>query len=130
MSTALNMQEIRRTSRDIIQGVEKEVETARKKVTLKLFSDLIKATPVDTGRARAGWMVSAGRPSNEAPPEGQQSYPEPDATNALVAFQDNEPFGVIWIVNNVSYIVALDEGHSGQAPAGMTSIALNNLRSA
>lgn len=127
MASALNIAEIERQSRDLIQEIKREVHLTRKKVVFQLFKDLVAATPVDTGRARAAWTISEGSPSDDVPPEGQDHYPSPDISNAVVALDEDKPFGVIWIVNNVVYIVALDDGHSGQAPAGMTSLALSNL---
>ena len=101
-------------------------------ITLELWNKITEKTPVDTGRARAGWMISTGHPatgvpaekgkptgknknSASPPPEPRVSYPEPKITGEEV----------VYITNNLPYIGVLEEGSSKQAPAGMvrTSIA-------
>lgn len=126
MASGLNIDEIQGEIAAAVKGIEEHVSIVKRKITFQLLGDLIRSTPRDTGRAQNAWTVTAGEPSDYAPPEG--TYPVPNIGNAIVALRDDEPFGVIWIVNNVVYIVALDEGHSKQAPAGMTSVALAGLR--
>lgn len=128
MTSGLNIAEIQRDVAAAIEAVEASVSVVKRKIAFQLLRDLIRATPRDTGRAQNAWSLTAGEPSDYVPPE-DGSYPTPDPGNMIVALRDDEPFGVIWIVNNVVYIVALDEGSSTQAPAGMTIIALANLRS-
>lgn len=124
----LNVAEIQSEVASAIEAVDEHVSQVKRKISFQLLSDLIEDTPVDTGRARNGWDLTADQPSDYVPPEGQDRYPAPDAGLMIVALNDSDPFGVIWIVNNVVYIVALDEGHSSRSPAGMTSVALANLR--
>jgi hypothetical protein len=52
-------------------------------------------TPVDTGRAQAGWEITA--PISKVGDTGVLN-------------------------NNVDYVIYLEEGHSGQAPAGFIQI--------
>lgn len=102
------------------------------RVTLDLWNKITDKTPVDTGRARAGWQITLGSPGKELPPamgkgtgkhkndstppmQPDMSYPETKITGKEVVF----------ITNNLPYIGVLEEGSSKQAPAGMvrTSIA-------
>lgn len=39
------------------------INTIRRQVCLKLFSSVIKDTPVDTGRLRANWQLTEGTPA-------------------------------------------------------------------
>ena len=49
---------------------KKNPETVMRSVTLKLFSAIILASPVDTGRFRMNWQASGGLPaSGELPGE-------------------------------------------------------------
>lgn len=59
-------------------------------------------TPIDTGNARSGW--------DRFPPGTSQ----PGTTQ--------------WIFNNVDYIVALEYGHSRQAPEGMARITAAEMQ--
>ena len=53
-----------------IRNFAKDATEAHNKITraatLQLFGDVIKSTPVDTGRARGAWTTSVGTP-NESP---------------------------------------------------------------
>lgn len=88
------------------------------------FSSLIERTPIDTGRARAGWFVSTTN-SNEAPPE--------DGTHAAFVAQKTREFAAagdadaIYIINNVEYILALDAGWSKTYPGGFIGLFLAEL---
>lgn len=59
-------------------------------------------TPIDTGMARAGWERFPPGPS--------------------------EPGTAQWVFNNVPYIVALEYGHSRQAPEGMARITAAEMQ--
>ena len=81
---------------DLADNIQKDLELTEQqvvdlaaKVTLDVETDLVLATPVDTGRARQGW----------------------EATTPTKVGDD----GIV--ENNVPYIVNLNDGHSTQAPA-------------
>lgn len=76
-----------------------------RRVGLEMLNRITKRTPVDTGRARDGWMMSEGR------------------------FDEMKAPGVhtISIGSNVPYIIPLEYGHSGQAPSGMVRITMQEL---
>lgn len=68
---------------------DEQVQDLTTKITFDVERDLKLATPVDTGRARGGWVSTA-----------------PSA-----------PYQPGVVENNVEYIEALNNGHSQQAPA-------------
>jgi hypothetical protein len=86
---------------------------------------LVTSTPVDTGRARANWIVSLG-----APVFTVEASPGAGAATAKALAQGQSAIarwrgvGPIFISNSVPYIEPLDHGHSKQAPAGMTTQAI------
>lgn len=100
--------------------LEKLKDQTQRKAALEVHSELISTTPVDTGRARAGWGVSADGvgsyiPSVITQPEKWKQgnapyYPQPRALQT--------PKGASFIVlyNNVEYIGYLNNGTSSQAP--------------
>ena len=92
-------------------------DTIKRKLALDIYSELLATTPVDTGRARAGWGISAERPGDDAPDAGQTAY-SPQSPSI--------PSGanVICIYNNVEYITKLNSGSSTQAPAMFVESAL------
>ncbi len=79
--------------------------------------------PVDTGRARAGWGLSIGSPSPKSTPEGQYAAPSAPDVSAIDGTQ------VVYLLNNVEYIGALEDGHSKQAPNGMVRLSILEVES-
>lgn len=95
----------------IKQIFDRRVTKLMKAATFEFFRTITISTPVDTGRARAGWTLSINVPSGYVPPEGKYGMPSmPKLGNFTVK-------DVIYISNNLPYIVPLNNGHSEQAPA-------------
>ena len=96
--------------------------TIVRKVALDLLRGVVLDTPVDTGRARANWQVSLGRPAVgeiEHASGNEQVAAEAaiaPGTPTIMAAQGDVS---IYLTNNVPYILVLEDGHSGQAPEGM-----------
>lgn len=87
-----------------------------------LFSMIVKATPVDTGQARGGWVIGRSEvewPSGELDPDG-------DATIArgIAALEGIHHWANVVISNGEPHIVALEYGHSNQAPVGIVRVVL------
>lgn len=98
-----------------------------RKIALDLLGRVVRATPVDTGRARFGWDVTLLSPSGWAPPEGAERYPANDIQRALGALASIRFGDEVWIVNNVVYISRLNDGWSDQQPAGFVEAALQAM---
>ena len=102
-----------------VDQFETEVSVTIRKSLVDLTSNIIRDTPRDTGRAAAGWNLTAGQLSDDVPPEGQGSY---------TVESPNDPGDaenmVWWIVNNLEYIEPLEDGSSDQAPNGMVAVNL------
>lgn len=93
--------------------------TVVRRISFDLWGKITKRTPVKTGRAHAGWGVSIGHAQVPTPPEGEYNpAPKPFPTVVIDGTQ------VVYILNNVEYIEALEDGHSKQAPAGMVRLAI------
>lgn len=91
------------------------------RVTLRITANLQEDTPVDTGWARSNWVPSIGDPFRglAGSKNGDITLidPSPSETGkADVAANYKLTMGAVYISNNVPYILALNEGHSGQAP--------------
>lgn len=100
----------------------------QRKIALQALQGLVLKTPVDTGRARANWQVTLDEPAGgtleATDPSGGGTIAGGAATIGAV-----EPYGSIWITNNLPYIEELEDGHSDQAPNGMLAVTLAELRS-
>lgn len=105
-----------------VPKARKEASNFVRLIALDLYSRITKRTPVDTGRARAGWAISVNAPSDYVPPEGSGDVQMIESD--ISGFDLDQ---VIYIFNNVHYIVYLENGSSDQAPAGMVRISLAEI---
>lgn len=90
--------------------------------TLQLFSDVIKSTPVDTGRARGNWQTAVGTPTSGTIEREDKIKVGRTGGAAIAEVEQKTPPGAgqqTYLVNNLPYIFALEEGSSTQSPAGM-----------
>lgn len=94
----------------------------QRKIALDVLKGVVLKTPVLTGRARGGWQVGV----NSAP-EGEPSKGANPITEGASAMAMVPPYAVIWVTNNVSYIIFLEHGSSDQAPQGMISGTLADM---
>lgn len=102
----------------LAEKLDINIGIVQRKITFDLFTKITLRTPVDTGRARAGWDVTVGEPTAYVPPEGTYGdKPFPEG----VQINGEQPS---YVVNNLEYIEALEHGHSKQAPAGMVRISM------
>ena len=94
------------------------------------FARLVQATPKDTGRAQAGWQISSDAsvldyvpPADASPDEYAAMIREAVPSGASLTEAD-----VIYIVNNVEYIMMLEAGWSKKQPSGFIGNFLNTLK--
>lgn len=97
------------------------------RLSLEVLRNVVFLTPVDTGRARGNWQLTVGSPA-----EGQRDdFKNRDAVSEAAAVLGNlKGLDVVWVSNNVPYIVYLERGSSQQAPAGMVAVTLATIGAA
>ncbi len=84
-------------------------------ITLGIYKDVIIGTPVDTGRARANWQLAIGNA-----PQGVLDKTDKGGGTGSELGKGSRKLKArsvgrsAFIVNNLGYIVALEEGHSSQ----------------
>lgn len=107
------------------KNIEQRADNIKRKIALEIFKELIETTPVDTGRAKAGWnmgpMLTANVPSKDKSGYG---YDVSMNVNPSMAPKDAE---IIYIYNNVEYIGRLNAGSSTQAPREFVQIAIDKV---
>ena len=109
-------------ARDAAEAHDKITRAA----TLDFFSGTIKSTPVDTGRARGAWTTGVGEE-----PEASPERLDPGGSAATAEVVANTPQGAgqeVFLINDLPYIIELENGHSQQAPAGMVRINLARVQ--
>lgn len=126
--------------RAFVEKTKKNNETVMRQVSLKLFSAIIKASPVDTGRFRNNWFANTGpTPSVET-----TTYAGPQGTAAInrmskvVMGSKGMGWTELTLTNNLPYANIIEYGgypgdgpntiggFSKQAPQGV--VRVNVLR--
>lgn len=109
----------------ILAALTKDVGDGIKVVVLEVHAELVEATPVDTGNARANWIAGLSGSVPTAPVGSGDAVDTAAqaAGMAQVAAYKLEQ-GSLSIVNNVEYLESLDAGSSTQAPAGFVRMAV------
>lgn len=95
----------------------------------EVHANLVEATPIDIGWARANWVPSVGAPVVTQPitaPESSDVQIQLGRVSAAQAqiLTYSIADGPVFIANNVPYIRRLDDGWSSQAPAGFVKAAI------
>lgn len=117
----------------IASNIDRNGPQIVRKVGLAIHQAVVLATPVDTGRARANWVVQLGSPYRQtiAPfvPGEKGSTGGANAQAAInqgqAALADVKSGDQIFISNNLPYITRLNQGWSAQAPAAFVEQAVN-----
>lgn len=103
-----------------------QLEKVRKQVAIEMYTGVVEKTPVDTGRARGNWQIGIGiditTPTDRESKTGAFGEELPKLGKAI---GDEK----IFISNNLPYIVALEYGHSKQAPNGMVGLTFIEIQS-
>ncbi len=111
-------------------GVNAEVVI--RKIALDLFTAIVKRTPVDTGRARSSWTLGIDNVLSTVAKKTKSKRSAGSATNkALGQTKKLSRYRIgqsIFIVNNLEYIVFLEDGTSDQAPFGMVKLAIADIQ--
>lgn len=97
------------------------------KISMEAFKRIILRTPVDTGRARANWGCTIGKP--RAAMQIESTDKSGGATTAAMVntVQGFNADGSVFLVNNLPYIHELEKGSSRQSPQGMVTVTLAEM---
>lgn len=127
-----NARAFSRTLMDLTEAIDADYEKVVRLAVLKVFKSIVKRSPVDTGAYRASHGITSGES-----PKGDQGVVSSEEAggmswNVSSAFLEAEARGwrwkmgdgMIYIFNNQPYAQRLEEGHSGQAPRGVYSLAI------
>ena len=110
-----------------VEKAKKNPEKVMRQVSIKLFSAIIKASPVDTGRFRMNWMASGGNPASGVTDATDKSgnIATGNATSFVLKAADWREFT---LTNNLPYAQRLEYGWSQQAPQGMVRINVSRFQ--
>lgn len=126
---------IRKFKADVNKWIEKAGEDVEKVATLLLKdiqAALVNMSPVDTGRFRGNWQVTANKPAmhslNEYDKGGQRTIKNGNSVIDSI-FRNGAAVTSVQFSNMLIYANALEYGHSQQAPAGIVGIVSIKARS-
>lgn len=123
--------------------VEEDVGKKMRIISIQLLNEIVTKSPVGNpelwmskpppgyvgGTFRASNLVSLGAPDYSEPTgpdeEGSRTIQQ---GNAVIA--TSKPFSVIYIQSNLPYSVALENGHSKQAPTGVYANSFHGVSQA
>ena len=114
----------------------------QKRVALEVFRRVIFKSPVGNpslwanpdsappgyvgGRFRANWQINS-RLNDNATEATDANGGSTVAAGISNLSRVTQPYGTIWVFNNVPYAQRLEQGYSGQAPAGVVGVTLAEI---
>ena len=104
--------------------VKKNATIIFKKVSFDAYSDIIRMTPVDPGRAKGNWLAQI----NHYPLDAVEMLDKTGSKGLVEAAQVTERLKLgdsMFIVNNLPYIQKLEDGHS---PQGANMVRMAKLK--
>ena len=107
------------------KNIEQRADLIKRKIALEIYRELIETTPVDTGRAKAGWNMGPML-TNNVPPKDKSGYGY-DVNSNVDPSMAPQGADIIYLYNNVEYIGRLNAGSSTQAPREFVQIAIDKV---
>ena len=121
-----------------VEKAKKNPETVMRQVSLKLFSAIIKASPVDTGRFRMNWQASGSAPASGTTVATDQGGGK--AISAAAEYVLKAPdWSEFTLANNLPYANVIEYGgypgdgpntvggFSKQAPQGVVRVNITRF---
>ncbi|SUC45722.1 Uncharacterised protein [Providencia stuartii] len=105
------------------QIVTSDVGQEMKQTAGAILQAVVLGSPVDKGAFRGNHRVSEMIPDYQFDEKKQDKSGNETLSVGLATIRKSRPFTVLYIQNNLPYSVALEQGHSGQAPKGVYSVA-------
>ena len=107
--------------------LEADISNEMKQDALLIDRGVVLATPEDTGRAKANWIVSLGSPDNSQTDALGESV---SLAQGQAQILKQQGFQRIYIQNNLPYIGRLNNGHSKRAPKKFIETVLEDVKNA
>lgn len=106
--------------------VEDRIVLAVQKIGMEALRRVVLKSPVDTGRFRGNWLVAIGSPADGTVARIDKTGGDTIRAGSAVITGLSEATA-IYLTNNLPYAVALENGHSQQAPGGMVAVTMAEL---
>lgn len=96
-----------------------------RKVTIDLATEIIRRSPVDTGRFRGNWMLGVGS-VDISTIEAADNFGGESLARIKQFAENLRAGGIVYITNSLPYARRLEYGWSQQAPQGMVRLTVLN----
>lgn len=103
------------------------LDTVLRRSVLEMTRDIVRKTPVDTGHARSNWFWGVYQVTSTDSAMSKNGAPSIARSNDFA--RSLRAGGVVYLTNNLPYIMALEFGSSQQAPAGMVRTTVSRWQS-
>ena len=105
-----------------------KLETVVRKTVLDMGAQMVRMSPVDTGRFRSNWQY--GTDAINTSISGADDKSGRTSLNRIQAgVRGWVPGQTMYLTNSLPYAQRLESGWSGQAPAGMVKVTIANFQS-
>ncbi len=98
---------------EVLKKVDKKATLFIRKIALDGLSQLIRQSPVDTGRFKANWSTSVGKLGTETTDKTISNVAR--QAQGIAKYKLNSK---MYLYNNLQYVLSLEMGTSQQAPKG------------
>lgn len=123
---ATNLRQFNARVRKLTKSLPRDQQVRfQKKIVLEALRRIVLKTPVKTGRARGNWQTTINtRPGNVLDVRSGDRNPISAGLSALGRLR---PGQIVYLTNNVPYIIFLEEGTPNMAPIGMVKTTVQEL---
>lgn len=124
------------------EALQRDAHAFVKVVNTEVFTQIIAATPVDTGRLRGNWQTTEGSPAQSVTERTEKQGGGAATEEARRVL--SKGLGLFWLANNLPYAAVAEfgkwgtgpgatekttrDGYSVQAPTGMVRTTHNRIK--
>lgn len=110
----------------LVQKANGNIDLAVRQAVVLAAQGVVLSTPVDTGRARANWVLGVNR-INTATTSGTDKGGSATVTRIATGMPRTTAGSIFYVTNTLPYIQRLEDGYSKQSPAGMVKTTVAAL---
>ncbi|MCO8166835.1 HK97 gp10 family phage protein [Pseudomonas sp. 21LCFQ02] len=112
---------------EFIKVFEADLVKHRNEIAADALQMVVHGSPVDTGAYKGSHRISVNHEDLSAPITPDTGGAKTIAAGMKIIASAKQPFSMILIQTNLPYSESLENGHSGQAPAGNYGPAFASL---
>ncbi|MBK2026956.1 HK97 gp10 family phage protein [Allofrancisella guangzhouensis] len=123
MAKNINFKQLAKELDKLSKSIDVSTKDMMNTYALSLQKDIIERSPVDKGLYRGSHMITIGYPSNYYSVDQKDNI-----SQSVVSLSNRKTKDSIYIQTNLPYSVKIEKGYSKQAPDGVYSQALEEVK--